>query len=634
MLIRLNSVSLAYGRQPLLDGVDLLINAHERVCLVGRNGAGKSSLMQIIAGQLQPDAGNIWRADGLKIATLPQDVPVDDSRTVYRAVAAGLGELGDLILRFHQTSALVAQDASERNIQEMERIQHQLEAKHAWQLQQRVETVLSRLRLPGDACVNNLSGGQRRQVLLAQALVTEPDLLLLDEPTNHLDIDAIAWLEAWLRDYGGSVLFITHDRVFLQNVATRIVELDRGRLSSWECDYRTYLQRKEAALAAEAAADARFDKRLAQEEVWIRQGVKARRTRNEGRVLQLEKMRKERAQRSEQQGKARMQIDAGDSSGRLVIEAEHVTASWQGTVLVKDFSVRILRGDRIGIIGPNGVGKSTLIKILLGELKPSAGVVRQGTNIKLAYFDQHRVSLDPERTVMDNVTDGKDSVTINGQTKHIIGYLQDFLFSPERSRTLVKSLSGGERNRLLLARLFAQPANLLVLDEPTNDLDVETLELLEDIISEYQGTLLIVSHDRAFLDNVVTSTLVFEGGGRVGEYVGGYRDWIAQRPPLEKNEARQEKPVEAASGIGNPKSVRGKKLSYKEQKELDALPARIESLEDEQSELQRSMVGSDFYRRDKGEITLTLARAEEIKRELDEAYGRWQTLDAAAGPMK
>jgi ATP-binding cassette subfamily F protein uup len=458
--------------------------------------------------------------------------------------------------------------------------------------------------------------------------------LLLDEPTNHLDIAAIGWLENWLREFNGSVLFITHDRVFLQKVATRIVELDRGRLNSWDCDSRTYLQRKEAALAAEEAQDARFDKRLAQEEVWIRQGVKARRTRNEGRVRQLERLRKERAGRSEQVGKARMQVDVGDVSGRLVIEAEHITASWQGTVLVKDFSVRIVRGDRIGIIGPNGIGKTTLIKILLGELQPDSGQVRIGTNIKLAYFDQHRASLDPDRTVMDNVTDGMDSITINGRTKHVIGYLQDFLFSPERSRTLVQSLSGGEKNRLLLARLFAQPANLLVLDEPTNDLDVETLELLEDIIAEYQGTLIIVSHDRAFIDNVVTSTLVFEGDGRVAEYVGGYSDWLAQRPVSVKIQAHAEKANVPRNGVTEARPDRGKKLSYKDQRELDALPARIESLEDEQSRLQVLMAGADFYRGDKTEITQSLARAEELKCELDEAYGRWQALDAVASAAK
>lgn len=630
MLIRLHGISLAYGSQPLLDGIDLVINTHERVCLIGRNGAGKSSLMQLIAGQTAADAGNIWRRDGLKIAALPQDVPLDDPRSVYQAVAASLGELGDLIHRFHRAAALVAQEASAQHMKDMERIQQQLEAMHAWRLQQRVETVLSRLRLPGDECINNLSGGQRRQVLLAQALVTEPDLLLLDEPTNHLDIDAIAWLEDWLRDYAGSVLFVTHDRVFLQNVATRIVELDRGRLNSWECDYRTYLQRKEAALAAEEAEDARFDKRLAEEEVWIRQGIKARRTRNEGRVRRLEKLRKERAQRRELLGKARMQIDAGDLSGRLVIEAEHVSVAFQETIIVKDFSVRILRGDRIGIVGPNGAGKSTLIKILLGELAPDTGVVRRGTHLKLAYFDQHRTGLDPERTVMDNVTDGKDSITVNGRTKHIIAYLQDFLFSPERSRTLVKSLSGGEKNRLMLARLFAQPANLLVLDEPTNDLDVETLELLEDILCNYEGTLLVVSHDRAFLDNVVTGTLVFEGGGRVAEYVGGYRDWMEQRSYSERSRAQQDRPVEPAAATDKPRLGRGKKLSYKEQKELEALPARIESLEAEQSALQQLMASSDFYRRDKAEITLTLARAEALRHELDEAYGRWGTLDSAA----
>ena len=634
MLIRLNGISLAYGRQPLLDGVDLAINARERVCLVGRNGAGKSTLLQIIAGQVQADGGNVWRADGLRIAALRQDVPVDDPRSVYRAVAEGLGGLGELIHHFHQASAAVARDGSQRNMLEMERIQHQLEAQHAWRLQQRVESVLSRLRLPGDECINRLSGGQRRQVLLAQALVTEPDLLLLDEPTNHLDIEAIAWLEAWLGNYGGSVLFITHDRVFLQNVATRIVELDRGRLTSWECDYRTYLQRKEAALAAEEAADARFDKRLAQEEVWIRQGIKARRTRNEGRVRQLEKLRRERAGRREQAGKARMNIDAGDTSGRLVIEAEQVTASWQGTALIKNFSVRILRGDRIGIIGPNGAGKSTLIKLLLGELSPDSGAVRQGANIKLAYFDQHRASLDPERTVLDNVGEGRESITVNGRTKHVISYLQDFLFSPERSRTLVKSLSGGERNRLLLARLFAQPANLLVLDEPTNDLDVETLELLEELIAEYQGTLLIVSHDRAFLDNVVTSTLVFEGGGRIGEYVGGYQDWLRQRPPPASGQARQDKPPGNSAALGKARPARGRKLSYKEQQELNSLPAHIERLEDEQAQLQVMMADADFYRGDKAEITRSLARAEQIKQDLDEAYGRWESLDTAAAAAK
>jgi len=631
LLLRLHDLSLAYGSRPLLDGIDLVLNDHERVCLIGRNGAGKSSLMHIIAGQAMPDGGNVWRADGLKIAALPQEVPLDDPRTVYQAVAASLGELGDLMQRFHQAAALLAQDASQRHMQDMERIQQQLEVKHAWALQQRVETVLSRLGLPGDETINNLSGGQRRQVLLAQALVNEPDLLLLDEPTNHLDINAIAWLETWLRDYKGSVLFVTHDRVFLQNVATRIIELDRGRLLSWECDYRTYLQRKEAALAAEEAEDARFDKNLAAEEIWVRQGVKARRTRSEGRVRRLDKLRKERARRRDLEGKTRMEIDSGEQSGRLVIEAEHVAAAWQTQTIVKDFSVRILRGDRIGIVGPNGAGKSTLIKILLGEIEPDAGTVRRGSNLKVAYFDQHRAGLDPERTVMDNVTDGKDSVTINGQSRHIIGYLQDFLFTPERSRTLVKSLSGGEKNRLLLARLFAQPANLLVLDEPTNDLDMETLEMLENVLADYEGTLLVVSHDRAFLDNVVTSTLVFEGNGRVDEFLGGYREWMAQRVAIQTSQNRTEKP--AASPIepmNKATSSRGKKLSYREQKELEDLPSLIESLEAEQSALQDLMASADFYRRDKQEITASLARAETLKQELDAAYARWEVLDSVS----
>ena len=416
--------------------------------------------------------------------------------------------------------------------------------------------------------------------------------------------------------------------MFLQNVATRIVELDRGRLNSWDCDYRTYLQRKEAALAAEEAEDARFDKRLAAEEIWVRQGVKARRTRSESRVRRLVTMRKERVQRQELAGKARMDIDSGELSGRLVIEAEHVSASWESQTIIRDFSVRILRGDRIGIVGPNGAGKSTLIKILLGIMMPDSGSVERGTNLQVAYFDQHRASLDPERTVMDNVTDGKDNVTINGRSRHVIGYLQDFLFSPQRSRTLVKSLSGGEKNRLMLARLFAQPANLLVLDEPTNDLDMETLDMLEDVLSIYEGTLLVVSHDRTFLDNVVTSTLVFEGDGRISEYLGGYQDWMAKRSLNETNRAPRERPkVSAIAQVMNDAPQRGRKLSYKEQRELEGLPERIESLETEQSQLQQLIASADFYRRDKLEITHTLERVEGLKQELDEAYSRWDALD-------
>ena len=629
MLLRLNDISLAYGPRPLLDKVDLVLNAHERVCLIGRNGAGKSSLMQVIAGHVTPDAGNIWRADGLKIASLQQDVPLEDPRSVYQAVAASLGELGELMHRFHQAAALVAKDASERHMKDIEIIQQEMEAKHAWNLQLRVETVISRLGLPGDEIIDNLSGGQRRQVLLAQALVTEPDLLLLDEPTNHLDIDAIAWLESWLRDYGGSVLFVTHDRTFLQNTATRIIELDRGRLYSWDCDYRTYLQRKEAALAAEEAEAARFDKQLAEEEIWVRQGVKARRTRNEGRVRRLQKLRMEREQRRESMGKARMALDSGELSGRLVIEAEHISAAWQVQTIIKDFSVRIVRGDRIGIVGPNGAGKSTLIKILLGEIEPDTGTIRRGSNLQVAYFDQHRAVLDPERTVMDSVAGGADSVIVNGRSKHVIAYLQDFLFSPARSRTLVKSLSGGEKNRLMLARLFARPANLLVLDEPTNDLDVETLEMLEDVLSAYGGTLLVVSHDRSFLDNVVTSILVFEGGGHIGEYLGGYREWMAQRVSGEAKRAPiAQSVVSKVDPVKDAAPGRSKKLSYKEQRELEALPARIEALEAEQAELGRTMSNADFYRRDKREITQVLERIEVLKQELDEAYARWEALDS------
>src|SRR6188508_1673471 len=494
-LVTLDRVSIAYGHVPLLDHASLQIEPRERVCVIGRNGTGKSTLLRLVYGDEAPQDGTVWRAAGLRVGRLAQDAPLDGDGLVFDAVAQGLGNLEE----------------------------------EQWNAEQRVRLVLSRLQIPADARVAALSGGWRRRVLLARALVGSPDLLLLDEPTNHLDIEMMTWLETFLVDYAGTVLFVTHDRVFLQRIATRIVELDRGRLTSWPGDYATFLQRKEAALADEVNQQQKFDKKLAEEEVWLRQGVKARRTRNEGRVRALMAMRAERASRRAQAGLVRLQASTAEASGKLVFEAEGVAFGFGGTPVVRDFSCRVMRGDRIGLIGPNGSGKTTLLRLLLGELAPESGTVRIGANVQVAYFDQQREQLDPERTVAEIVGEGSDTVTVNGESRHIIGYLKDFLFPAERARSPVKALSGGERNRLMLARLFTRPANVLVMDEPTNDLDLETLELLESQLAEWTGTLLLVSHDRAFLDNVVTSTLVFEGGGRIQEYVGGYEDWVRQR---------------------------------------------------------------------------------------------------------
>ena len=488
---------MAYGHLPLLDEASLLIEAGERVCVIGRNGTGKSTLLQIISGDVIPDAGTVWRQPGLRIARLEQDVPLSTDRPVLEVVAEGFKEL---------------------------------EHVDRWHVDVSVGMVISRLGLPADAIVSTLSGGWRRRVLLARALVAQPDVLLLDEPTNHLDIDAMTWLESFLEEYGGAVVFVTHDRAFLQRVATRIVELDRGRLTSWPGDYDTFLEKKEAWLASEAIQHEKFDKRLAQEEAWLRQGIKARRTRDEGRVRALMAMRKERAERRSQMGRVRLQAESADRSGQVVFEAEGVSKSFGGLPVVRDASFRVMRRDRVGLIGPNGSGKTTLLRMLMGELEPDAGEVRRGTNVQIAYYDQQREQLDPERTVFETVGEGNDTVTVNGRAQHVHGYLRDFLFPAERANSPVKALSGGERNRLLLARLLTRPANVLVLDEPTNDLDIETLELLESYLVEWPGTLLLVSHDRAFIDHVVTSTLVFEQDGRVQEYVGGYEDWLRQRP--------------------------------------------------------------------------------------------------------
>ena len=622
-LIRLDNATLAFGHLPLLEEASLVIEPGERICLVGRNGTGKSTLLRVIDGRQALDGGTLWRDPAIRIATLEQEVPGSAPGTVFDQVAGGLAETGELLARYHHLLARLGEGASvEREVGEL---QHRIEAADGWRLEQRVEKAISRLRLDGAAPFEPLSGGQKRRVMLARALVSEPDLLLLDEPTNHLDIDTIAWMEGQIRDFPGAVLFITHDRAFLRALATRILELDRGRLTSWPGDYDNYLRRKAERLAAEAQENARFDRKLAEEEAWIRQGIKARRTRNEGRVRALQKMREERRARRGQQGNARLNLDRGELSGRLVIEAEGISKNWGGEPVVRELSTLILRGDRVGLIGPNGAGKTTLLRMLLGELKPDSGRVRLGSRLQMAYFDQQREALDPEHSVADSLGQGKETITVGGRSRHVVSYLQEFLFPPDRIRSPVKSLSGGERNRLLLARLFARPANLLVMDEPTNDLDVETLELLEELLLEYDGTLLLVSHDRAFLDNVVTSTLAFEGDGVVREYVGGYSDWLRQRPAAPAVEEVPDRRQEGESPRSEPPRRR-RKLGYREQRELEALPERIEALEAEQATLQERAASPAFYKGDKEEITATLARLERVEEELEAAYRRWERL--------
>lgn len=634
-LLKFTNVSLAFGVTPLLDGVSWQIERGERVCIIGRNGTGKSSLLRIVKGEQQADDGEVWRAPALKIGELPQELPRADDRSVFDVVAAGLAGVGELLAEYHHLTQVTS---GELDMERLMHVQQELEARDGWRLQQLVESTLSRLQLPAEKTLAELSGGWRRRVLLAQALVAEPDLLLLDEPTNHLDIGAIAWLEDALRGYPGAVLFITHDRAFLQALATRILELDRGNLIDWQGDYASFLVHKEQQLAAEETANALFDKRLAQEEVWIRQGIKARRTRNEGRVRALKAMRNERSERRERQGKANLLLETADKSGKQVILAEHMSyAHPGGEPLIRDLTLLIQRGDRIGLLGPNGSGKTTLLKLLLGDLQPTAGKIQYGTKLEIAYFDQLRLQLEPEKTVIDNLAEGREFITINGQDRHVLSYLGDFLFSPQRARTPVKALSGGERARLLLAKLFSKPANLLVLDEPTNDLDVETLELLEEVLLSFEGTVLMVSHDRAFLDNVVTSTLVFEGEGQVREYVGGYQDWLRQggSPRLLGVQTREDskpapakaEPVPAAAPVAAAAAPAKRKLSYKEQRELDALPGAIETAEIELEALQTAIADPGFYQLPNEVTQAKLARMDALQAELDRLIERWAELE-------
>jgi ABC transport system ATP-binding/permease protein len=623
--IQVREVGFSYGGTPLLDGISFQIEPGERIGLMGRNGAGKSTLMKLLSGELQPDSGGIDVARGVRVARLAQEVPSGSGRTVYDEIAAGLGAAGSLAARLHALSSRLHETPHADDRAEFARLHRELETDAVWKLQQQVEAIAGRMNLETAALFDSLSSGMKRRVLLARALVDNPDVLLLDEPTNHLDIAAVEWLEEFLLRSALTLVFVTHDRAFLQKLATRIIEVERGRLFDWTCDYRTFLSRREAALEAEARQQALFDKKLAAEEVWIRTGIKARRTRNEGRVRALERMREERRNRRVETGAARLMIQDAARSGTLVAAARDVSHRFGAQTVLENVDVTVWRGDKIGIIGPNGAGKTTLLRILLGELAPEAGTVRVGTNVEVAYFDQLRAQLDEEKTAAENVAEGNDTVVVNGRTRHIVGYLEDFLFSSERARTLVKFLSGGERNRLLLARMFTRPANVLVLDEPTNDLDAETLELLESVLVEYDGTLLLVSHDREFLNNVVTSTLVFEGGGRVKEYAGGYDDWVRQRPSLEPVQPAQEKP--RAEPVRAP-AERPRKLTFKEGRELASLPEIIEALESEQAQLHAQMADSTFYQQPGAEIAKAHARLESLTSRLQTAYARWQELES------
>lgn len=638
-LIRLDKVSLEFGDRPLLRAADLAIDSGERVCLIGRNGAGKSSLLKLITGELQPDSGQIHAPGGIRIAQLEQSLPPGDARTVREVVQSGMAEIQALVDAYHARAATTL-DA--RGLRELEALQHRLEAHGGWHVEQQVDTVITQLQLPADKRMQTLSGGWRRRVALGKALVSKPELLLLDEPTNHLDISAIQWLEQTVQGFSGAVLFITHDRALLQKLAPRIVELDRGELLSWPGDYNAFLAQKEQWLEAQERQNALFDRKLAQEENWIRQNLKARRTRNMGRVRALQAMRETRAARRSPQGKARLTLEEGDPSGRKVIEAHHLHHGYQGHTLIKDFSIKIMRGDRVGLIGNNGVGKTTLLRILLGEIEPDQGHVQLGTNLEIAYFDQLRATLDPDRSVADNVGEGRDQVRINGKDRHIMGYLQDFLFSAERARQPVHALSGGERNRLILAKLFTRPANVLVLDEPTNDLDIEMLEVLEQRLVEFPGTILLVSHDRAFMDNVVTSTLAFESHGGLQEYVGGYSDWLHHGRTLVQAEGLEPQQARATTASPTPPEPRARsdnarqprKLGYKLQRELDELPERIDTMETTLATLQARINEPAFYDEPQATIQAVLAELSAEQAQLDQALERWAELESMKAALE
>lgn len=629
-LIKLSKLQLHYGEQIIFDEVDLQLDPGDRLCIIGRNGVGKSTMLKVILGQAHLDSGEVWKSPSVEVASLSQDLPEQEDISVYDFVAGGMPQLLEDLKAYDKA-------VEDNQFDKLEALQQRIEAKDGWNLNNRVEQVLTRLELDPKASLKSLSGGWRRRVALAQALVVKPDVLLLDEPTNHLDIAAIQWLESQLNNFPGAIVFITHDRTFLQNCANRIGELDRGHLRLWSGDYESFLVFREEQLETEAKHNALFDKRLAQEEVWIRQGIKARRTRNEGRVRALKEMRKERQDRRERPKSAKIEHNSEVASGKLVAEMLDVHFSWKDKetgiekVIVDRFSSTILRGDKVGLLGPNGVGKSTLLKIILGEVEPQSGSVRTGTKLSVAYFDQLRDQLDLEKSAIDNIAGGRESIEINGKSRHIISYLQDFLFSGERARTPIKSLSGGERNRILLAKLFSKPSNLLVMDEPTNDLDAETLELLEDLLMNYDGTLLLVSHDRSFLDNVVTSTIAFEGKGKLREYVGGYNDWIHQGgkwPELENEKASAKTETLKEESKPDAGSVKSKKLSYKLQHELDTLPAELEKLESSVDELQTEIAAPEFYEQDQNLVNKALKKLSDLQSTLEEKYARWEELEA------
>ncbi len=632
-LLTLDRLELAYGHWPLLDGASLVVEAGERIGLIGRNGTGKSSLLKIIAGESLPDAGEVWRAPGLKLAYVPQEPQFQAGHNVFEAVAEGVGAAQTLLAEYHAVAHAMA-EGDETVYADFERLSHALEVADAWRLNSRVEETLQRLDLNADAAVETLSGGLKKRVALARALVTDPELLLLDEPTNHLDFSTIEWLETLLNDYRGALLFITHDRRFLDNVANRIVELDRGSLREYQGNFSAYQLKKAEQLEVEAIHNRKFDKFWKQEEVWIRKGVEARRTRNEGRVRRLESLRQTREARIARAGQVGFQIDAGDRSGKVVAELDHVTYGYDDRILIRDFSTTILRGDKLGLLGPNGVGKTTLIRLILGEVQPLSGSIKQGTKLEVAYFDQFRNQLNDDATLIDTISPGSDYVEIGGQKKHVISYLEDFLFPAERARAKVSALSGGERNRLLLARLFARPANLLVLDEPTNDLDIDTLELLEQLLQDYDGTVIIVSHDRAFLDNVVTQSIAFEGGGQLTEIVGGYAEWRAwQQRQRAVPEATRTTSSKAPAPSAPAKATAKSKLSYKETRELEALPGQIEALETEQAQIAERLADPALYHSNPQDAATLQARAEAIEAELIRVLSRWEDLEArvAAG---